>query len=82
MLCKPKESGDKNPRFEKVARGEAFGDGRPVEVLMWVGDNIQDFPGLSQAIRKGTDEAYAPFGTRFIALPNPMYGSWEKSPRE
>jgi 5'-nucleotidase (lipoprotein e(P4) family) len=82
ILCRPRETGDKNPRFEKVARGEAFADGRPAEVLMWVGDNIQDFPSLSQAIRKGAEDAYAPFGTRFIALPNPMYGSWEKNPQE
>jgi 5'-nucleotidase (lipoprotein e(P4) family) len=82
VLCKSPETKDKGPRFEKVARGEAFADGRPAEVLMWVGDNIQDFPGLTQSMRKGPEDAYAPFGTRFIALPNPMYGSWEANPEE
>lgn len=82
ILCRPPDRGEKGPRFEKVARGEAFPDGRPAEVLMWVGDNIQDFPGATQAIRQGPEDAFGPFGTRFIVLPNPMYGSWEKNPRE
>ena len=47
--------------------------------MAFVGDNIQDFPGLSQAIRKQGDEAFADFGARFFVLPNPMYGSWEKN---
>ena len=51
----------------------------PLEVVAFVGDNIHDFPGLSQAIRNQGDEAFAAFGTRFFALPNPMYGSWEKN---
>lgn len=82
ILCRPPERSEKGPRFQKVAWGEAFEDGAPVDVLMWVGDNIQDFPDMTQAIRKGPEEAFAPFGTRFIVLPNPMYGSWEKNPQE
>jgi len=26
------------------------------------------------------DQAFAEFGTMFIILPNPMYGSWTKNP--
>ena len=37
---------------------------------MWVGDNIQDFPGLSQESR-GTAAALAAFGSRFILIPEP-----------
>jgi len=81
ILCRAERS-EKGPRFDKVARGEAFPDGKPVEVLMWVGDNILDFPGLNQAMRNGPQDAFAPFGSRFIVLPNPMYGSWEKNPQE
>jgi 5'-nucleotidase (lipoprotein e(P4) family) len=81
LLCKSDRS-EKGPRFEKVARGEAFPDNKPVEVLMWVGDNILDFPGQTQANRNGPEDAFAPFGSRFIVLPNPMYGSWEKNPQE
>ena len=81
LLCRS-ESRDKAARFAKVASGEAFADGKAIEVLMWVGDNIQDFPGMTQAIRKGPEDALAPFGSRFIVLPNPMYGSWESNPQE
>jgi len=48
--------------------------------VMWVGDNIQDFPRLRQDIRSSSDSAFAEFGDRFIVLPNPMYGSWERNP--
>jgi predicted secreted acid phosphatase len=44
--------------------------------VAFLGDNIFDFPGLSQAIVKQGDEAFAQFGVRFFVLPNPMYGSW------
>jgi 5'-nucleotidase (lipoprotein e(P4) family) len=78
MLCKP-EGGpsDKNPRFEAVALGTTPLGLPPLEVVLFVGDNIQDFPGQRQALRKEGDEAFAPFGARFFVLPNPMYGSWE-----
>jgi len=80
MLCKPDEGpSDKNPRFEAVARGTTPAGLPPLDVVAVVGDNIQDFPGQSQAIRKRGDEAFAPFGARFFVLPNPMYGSWERN---
>jgi len=80
MLCKPEgEPSDKNPRFEAVARGTTLAGLPPLDVVAVVGDNIQDFPGQSQAIRKEGDEAFAPFGARFFVLPNPMYGSWERN---
>ena len=50
-----------------------------MRVLMWVGDNIQDFPTLTQSIRTRDDAAFAEFGEGFVVLPNPMYGSWEKN---
>jgi 5'-nucleotidase (lipoprotein e(P4) family) len=78
MLCRPDGSpSDKNPRFEAVARGTTPAGLPPLDVVAVVGDNIQDFPGQSQAIRKQGDDAFAPFGVRFFVLPNPMYGSWE-----
>ena len=46
----------------------------PLRVAMWVGDNIRDFPALSQTARRGD------FGGRFWVLPNPMYGSWDRNP--
>jgi 5'-nucleotidase (lipoprotein e(P4) family) len=78
MLCKPDGgSSDKNPRFEEVSRGTTPAGLPPLEVVAFVGDNIQDFPGLTQDVRKQGDDVLAPFGTRYFILPNPMYGSWE-----
>jgi 5'-nucleotidase (lipoprotein e(P4) family) len=80
MLCKPDGGpSDKNPRFEAVAKGTTAAGLPPLEIVAFVGDNIQDFPALSQAIRKQGDDAFAPFGARYFALPNPMYGSWERN---
>jgi predicted secreted acid phosphatase len=47
-------------------------------VVAWVGDNIQDFPRLTQASRNDP-AAFADFGRRYFVLPNPMYGSWERN---
>jgi 5'-nucleotidase (lipoprotein e(P4) family) len=80
MLCRPPESSDKNPRFAAVQNGTAVAGVPAVEVLMWVGDNIQDFPGLTQQITQQGETQFASFGSRFIILPNPMYGSWERNP--
>ena len=78
MLCRPDGTpSDKNPRFAAVASGRAFGTTAPLAVVAFVGDNILDFPGLSQAIRREGDDAFADFGVRFFLVPNPMYGSWQ-----
>jgi 5'-nucleotidase (lipoprotein e(P4) family) len=80
VLCKPEGPSDKNPRFAAVQGGTAVPGLPALEVLMWVGDNIQDFPGLTQAIRLSPESAFERFGRSFIVLPNPMYGSWERNP--
>ncbi|MDB4951353.1 MAG: hel [Gemmatimonadetes bacterium] len=81
VLCRTDLStGDKNPRFRAVEAGTAAPGIPAVHVLMWVGDNINDFPAQSQAIRSGSDEAFDRFGRSFIVLPNPMYGSWAANP--
>ena len=71
IFCRT-DTSDKNPRFEAI---EDAGS----EIVLFVGDNILDFPDLSQDIRTEPDSAFAEFGHRFILLPNPMYGSWEKN---
>lgn len=80
VLCQTGPS-DKNPRFTSVRDGTTPAGLPPLEVLVWVGDNIQDFPGLTQAARPDA-AALAPFGERYFILPNPMYGSWERLPPE
>lgn len=78
MLCRPDGGpSDKNPRFAAVASGQAFGVTAPLEVVAFLGDNILDFPGMSQAARQAGEEAFAEFGVRFFLVPNPMYGSWQ-----
>jgi 5'-nucleotidase (lipoprotein e(P4) family) len=78
VLCREAGLSDKNPRFRAVAEGTVPGLA-PLEVLLWVGDNIQDFPSLSQDVRDRGAVAFAEFGRRYFMLPNPMYGSWERN---
>jgi len=80
MLCKADGGpSDKNPRIEAVTHGTTPAGLPPLEAVAVVGDNVQDFPGQTQAIRKQGDDAFATFGARFFLLPNPMYGSWERN---
>ncbi|MEX6689436.1 5'-nucleotidase, lipoprotein e(P4) family [Danxiaibacter flavus] len=53
-------------------------------VLMWFGDNLGDFEGtydtLPVAARdKQTVQERDKFGSRFIVLPNAMYGGWQSA---
>jgi 5'-nucleotidase (lipoprotein e(P4) family) len=73
VLCDPVGDGNKNARFHKITEGEP-GVAAPLNVLIWVGDNIQDFPLLTQA----DPGSLAQFGVHYFVLPNPMYGSWQK----
>jgi 5'-nucleotidase (lipoprotein e(P4) family) len=79
VLC---GSGEKEPRWERVAQGTASSDLPPLRLVLWFGDNIQDFPDLDQTLRTKPDEAFAEFGARYFVIPNPMYGSWERNPQE
>jgi 5'-nucleotidase (lipoprotein e(P4) family) len=80
VLCKTDSSNSfKDARFEAVAAGTPPSPLPALRVVMWVGDNIQDFPRLRQDVRSASDSAFAEFGDRFIVLPNPMYGSWERN---
>jgi len=54
------------------------------EVVLYVGDNLTDFPGgfekTSVEVRNAlTDKLKADFGSKFIVLPNPLYGDWERA---
>lgn len=80
VLCKPPNTSDKNPRFSAVQSGAAPSKLPPMKVVMWVGDNIQDFPTLSQDVRKGGAQGFVEFGKTWFVLPNPLYGSWDKNP--
>ena len=79
LLCRTDE-GEKEPRWEKVENGTAALGVPPVEIVMWLGDNINDFPDMTQESRFSSPLAFGDFGGRFFILPNPSYGSWEANP--
>jgi 5'-nucleotidase (lipoprotein e(P4) family) len=78
VLCQPPGETDKNPRFQRVQTGTAAQGLPPLTIVEWLGDNILDFPGLSQSARNDPN-ALAEFGKRYFILPNPMYGSWQQN---
>jgi len=65
---------DKEPRRQKVM--ETY------NILLLCGDNLSDFSNVFYRENKDTkeevDRARPLFGTKYIVLPNPMYGDWEK----
>lgn len=73
LLLKDNTS-DKEPRRQKILE--------KYNVLLLCGDNLSDFSNVFYREGKDTkeevDAAKALFGTKFIVLPNPMYGDWEK----
>ncbi|CAN5758672.1 N/A [soil metagenome] len=80
VLCQTAGESGKGGRFRAVAEGTA-GAGLPqLDVIAFVGDNIQDFPSTTQQIRDAGPAAFGRFGHDWFILPNPMYGSWERVP--
>jgi 5'-nucleotidase (lipoprotein e(P4) family) len=80
ILCRVTTS-DKQARWDMVEAGRA-GDIPATTLVMWVGDNIHDFPEMEQDSRFDGEDAFHDFGRRFIAIPNPMYGSWTRNARD
>jgi len=74
LLMKIEKSSSKESRRQKVAS--------MYEVLLLMGDNLADFSSLydhQSADRRlfVTDSLKNVFGSKFIILPNAMYGDWE-----
>lgn len=65
---------DKEPRRQKVLEN--------YNILLLCGDNLSDFSNIfyreNRDTKEEVDQAANLFGTRYIVLPNPMYGDWEK----
>jgi len=68
------ETSDKEPRRQHIRE--------KYRIVLLMGDNLNDF--ASVFAHKGVQERFAEvdkmkdqFGTRFLVLPNPMYGEWE-----
>ncbi len=64
---------EKGPRRAEIAKTH--------RIVMLAGDNLYDFVDVPDADREKRDAAVEKraswLGTRWIVLPNPMYGSWE-----
>lgn len=64
---------EKSPRRAEVAKTH--------RIVMMAGDNLYDFIDIADATREKRDAAVEAhqdwLGTRWIVLPNPMYGSWD-----
>ncbi|WP_432712468.1 5'-nucleotidase, lipoprotein e(P4) family [Pedobacter sp.] len=65
---------DKEPRRQKIKE--------QYNILLLCGDNLSDFSNVFYREQKITTEevnrAQQLFGTKYIVIPNPMYGDWEK----
>lgn len=75
----------KTPQHTKADRrteivtgnGDCSWPGQPMQVVVFVGDQLGDFPAASEQIpQTGTDGA---FGRVCFLLPNSMYGGWVTS---
>jgi len=65
---------DKEPRRLKLLE--------KYNILLLCGDNLSDFSNVfyreGKNTREQVDQAQLSFGSKFIVLPNPMYGDWER----
>ena len=80
VLCRAPGEEGKEGRYEAIAEGNTMAGLPPLEIVAWIGDNIEDFPGGSQAMAGQDAVAFRDFGQRYFLVPNPMYGSWERNP--
>ncbi len=78
ILCRPRGASErKEPRWQEVENGTAKRGMPAMPILMWLGDNIEDFPGGYQTLATAPSSELENFGTRYFILPNPVYGSWQ-----
>ncbi len=77
ILCKQPEEDRKEARWRRVEDGSAAPGLPPLDIVMWLGDNIRDFPELDQDLKAKPEVAYERFGIEYFVFPNPMYGSWD-----
>ena len=73
-LMVSKGSSDKEPRRKQILE--------KYNILLLCGDNLSDFSNVFYRENRNTLETVNGnqllFGTKYIVLPNPMYGDWEK----
>jgi 5'-nucleotidase (lipoprotein e(P4) family) len=72
-----KDSSSKGPRLQVVSAN--------YRILLLMGDNLNDFAEVFENSKtvesrlEAVERNKAQFGTRFIVLPDPMYGDWESA---
>lgn len=76
LLLRTPDTGDKTARRTQILE--------KYDIALFLGDNLGDFDHLfdssDEAVRKDAVTSFAQeFGKRFIVLPNPNYGTWEKA---
>ncbi len=76
ILCR-REDSRKESRWQQIEDGTASPHLPPLDVVMWLGDNIRDFPELDQDLKQEPEAALERFAIEFFVFPNPMYGSWD-----
>ena len=76
---------NKNPRFNAITSGDYENTIAttkytiPLNIVAYVGSDIEDFPSLKQQIMRTQSENesdFDKFGTEYFILPNPISGSW------
>lgn len=86
VFANGEKDSNKTPRFNAIISGNyesiitTNSTLKPMKVIAYFGDNIQDFPNVKQsdAIKEPADSSfYAAFGQEYFSLPNPRYGSWQ-----
>lgn len=71
------QSSSKEPRRQAVSA--------KYRIVLLMGDNLNDFASVFEQSKTvesrlaAVEKNQSQFGTRFIVLPNPMYGDWENS---
>lgn len=76
---------NKNPRFNAITSGDyenVIATSKytiPLNIVAYIGSDIEDFPDLKQQILRSKSENesdFDKFGTEYFILPNPISGSW------
>jgi 5'-nucleotidase (lipoprotein e(P4) family) len=76
VFCRINKESSKTSRYDSISKTH--------QILLIVGDNLRDFDELFGNRSKNygfdaLDSMYNQLGEKFILLPNPMYGDWEKA---
>lgn len=78
----PEKSGKSWTKWEQY---EWIAKWRRVEPLLWLGDNLSDFRACyksqrwDQRLQSADQEDRELWGTRYIVMPNPVYGDWMRN---